>query len=83
MPNCRIVRGPENEIENMADETELTQKRRGRYVAYLRHSNPYIFPAASRRKQNLQKVNKSSNVTHNGFNKCESSVQEVFCVQVQ
>ena len=47
----------------------------------MRHSNPYIFPAARRRKWNLQKVNKSSNVTHNGFNKCECDVQEVFCEQ--
>ena len=47
----------------------------------MRHSNPYIFPAARRRKGNLQKVRKLSNVTHNGFNKCESDVQEVFCEQ--
>ena len=47
----------------------------------MRHSNPYIFLAARKRKWNLQKVNKSSNVTHNGFNKCESDVQEVFCEQ--
>ena len=65
----------------MADETELTRKRRGRYREYMRHSNPYIFPAARRRKRNLQKVKKPSNVTHNGFNKCESDVEEVFCEQ--
>ena len=65
----------------MADETELTRERRGGYREYMRHSNLYIFPAERRRKRNLQKVNKSSNVTHNGFNKCESDVQEVFCEQ--
>ena len=65
----------------MADKTELTRKRRGLYQEYMHHCNPYIFPAARRQKGNLQKVNESSNVTHNGFNKCESDVQEVFCEQ--
>ena len=65
----------------MADETELIRKRRGRYREYMRHSNPCIFPAARRQKGNLQKVKKSSNVTHNGFNKCESDVQKVLCEQ--
>ena len=65
----------------MADETELTRKQRGLCREYMHHYNPYIFPAARRQKGNLQKVTKSSNVTHNGFNKCESNVQEVFCEQ--
>ena len=65
----------------MVDEMELTQKRRGRSREYVCHSKPYIFPAARRRKRNLQKVKKSSNVTHSGFNKCESDIQEVFCEQ--
>ena len=62
---------------------ELTRKRSGRYREYKHHSSPYIFPAARRRKGNLQKVNKSSNVIHNGFNKSESDVQEVFCEQLR
>ena len=67
----------------MADETELTitRKRRGRYREYMRHSNPYKFPAARRRKGNFQKAKQSPAVTRNGFNKCESDVQEVFCEQ--
>ena len=67
----------------MADETELTitRKLRGRYREYMRHSNPYKFPAARRRKGNFQKAKQSPAVTRNGFNKCESDVQEVFCEQ--
>ena len=47
----------------------------------MRHSNPYKFPATRRRKGNFQKAKQSPAVTRNGFNKCESDVQEVFCEQ--
>ena len=85
MPNRLRTRTPRAKRlrKNMADETELTitRKRRGRYREYMRHSNPYKFPAARRRKGNFQKAKQSPAVTRNGFNKCESDVQEVFCEQ--
>ena len=62
----------------MADETELTRKRRGRY---RENTCTYKFPTARRGKGSLQNVNQSLTVTPNGFNRCESDVQEVFCEQ--
>ena len=45
--------------KNMADGAG-TQKRRGRYKEYMRHSNPYKFPAARRRKSGRINVRKTS-----------------------
>ena len=79
--HAQNVRGPGNQIKNMADETTRIIKRRGRYREYMRHSNPYKFPAARSRKGNLQKANQPPAVTRNGFNRCESDVQEMLCEQ--
>ena len=60
---------------NMADDqydfVKLTLKRRDRYWEYMRHSNPYKFQAARRRKGNLYKSKQSSTGTHNDLNKCD------------
>ena len=76
---------------NMADDRDfgkLTQKRRDRYCKYMRHSNPYKFPAARRQKDNLYKSKQSSTGTRNDLNKCDveelipegSQAQYVFCM---
>ena len=60
---------------NMADDQydfgKLTLKRRDRYCEYMRHSNPYKFQAARRRKGNLYKSKQSSTGTDNDLNKCD------------
>ena len=56
----------------MADDGEkVARKQRGRYREYMRHSNPYKFPAARRRKGNLYKAKQSSTGTRNDLNKCD------------
>ena len=56
----------------MADNGEkVARKQRGRYREYMRHSNPYKFPAARRRKGNLYKAKQSSTGTRNDLNKCD------------
>ena len=54
----------------------------------MRHSNPYKFQAARRRKDNLYKSKQSSTGTRNDLNKCDveelipegSQAQYVFCM---
>lgn len=65
----------------MADENLPKGKRRGRYREYMRHFNPYKFPAARRRRKAVQKANRLPAVAGNNFNKCESDVKEVSCEQ--
>ena len=57
--------------DDQDDYGKLTQKRRGRYREYMRHSNPYTFAAARRRKGNLYKSKRSSTGTRNDLNKCD------------
>lgn len=57
---------------NMADDGEkVARKQRGRYREHMRHSNPYKFPAATRRKGNLYKAKQLSTGTRNDLNKCD------------
>ena len=58
---------------NMADDS--TPKRRGRYKEFLRHSNPYKFSAARRRKtgkNNVRRVGRSRCVFQKSLTKSES-----------
>ena len=65
-----VAERPGKDFNNMADETVVKRRRRGRYREYRRHNLiRYIFPASRRWKENLQKLIKSSNASHNGFNK--------------
>ena len=57
--------------DDQYDLGKLTQKRRDRYCECMRHSNPYKFQAARRRKGNLYKSKQSSTGTRNDLNKCD------------
>lgn len=70
----------------MADE--CAGKRRGRYREFLRHSNPYKFAAARRRKKGrhiVQKADRSLTVSQNDSNKteCEFNDEEPTRVSLQ
>ena len=63
----------------MADDS--SRKRRGRYKEYMRHSNPYKFAAARRRKtakSSLHKADRSRSVYQNGCNNSESEFDNTF-----